>query len=76
VGLPTRSPENVDYTAQELLETPEADRPAMLENITKALTMRLLQDEPSHQPNSHPSTPSTISTAMQIKRNHIKVLSS
>jgi hypothetical protein len=39
-------PENIDFVAQELLEAPEADRPAMLENIAKALTRRLLKDEP------------------------------
>ena len=39
-------PENIDYAAQELLGAPEADRAAMLENIAKALTRRLLKDEP------------------------------
>jgi hypothetical protein len=39
-------PENIDFVATELLEAPEADRPAMLENIAKALTRRLLKDEP------------------------------
>ena len=38
-------PENIDFAAQKLLEAPEAGRPAMLENIAKALTRRLLQDE-------------------------------
>jgi hypothetical protein len=39
-------PENIAYAAQELLDAPEADRVAMLENIAKALTRRLLKDEP------------------------------
>ena len=39
--------ENIDYVAQELLDAPESsDRPAMLENIAKALTRRLVKDEP------------------------------
>jgi hypothetical protein len=43
---PDKIPENVAFAAQELLEAPEADRPATLENIAKALTRRLLKDEP------------------------------
>ena len=43
---PDKIPENYDYAAQELLEAPEAYRLAMLENIAKALTRRLLKDEP------------------------------
>ena len=43
---PDKIPENIAYAAQELLEAPEADRPVMLENIAKALTGRLLKDEP------------------------------
>jgi hypothetical protein len=39
-------PENIDFVAQELLEVPADERPAMLENIAKALTRRLLKDEP------------------------------
>jgi hypothetical protein len=39
-------PENIDFAAQELLEAPADQRPAMLENIAKALTRRLLKDEP------------------------------
>ena len=38
--------DNVDFAAEELVKAPEADRPAMLENIAKALTRRLLKDEP------------------------------
>jgi hypothetical protein len=34
------------YGAQELLESPADQRPAMLESIAKALTKRLLQDNP------------------------------
>jgi hypothetical protein len=41
---PEKIPANI--AAQELLEAPEADRPAMLEKIAKALTRRLLKDEP------------------------------
>ena len=43
---PDRIPENIDFAAQELLGAPESDRPVMLENIAKALTRRLLKDEP------------------------------
>ena len=39
-------PDNVDFAAQELLEAPADERPAMLENIAKALTRRLLKGEP------------------------------
>ena len=39
-------PENVAFAAQELLDAPAEERPAMLENIAKALTRRLLKDEP------------------------------
>ena len=38
--------ENIDFAAQELLEAPYDQRPAMLESIAKALTRRLLQDNP------------------------------
>ena len=38
--------ENVDFVVQELLEAPADQRPAMLEGIAKALTRRLLKDEP------------------------------
>jgi hypothetical protein len=41
---PDKIPENIDYAVQELLEAPADQRPAMLENIAKALTKRLLQD--------------------------------
>jgi hypothetical protein len=43
-------PENIDFAAQELLEAPVDERPAMLENIAKALTKRLLKDEPGIGP--------------------------
>jgi hypothetical protein len=43
---PDKILENIDFAAQELLESPAADRPAMLEGIAKALTRRLLKDEP------------------------------
>ena len=39
-------PENVDFVVEELLVAPAEDRSAMLENIAKALTRRLLKDEP------------------------------
>ena len=39
-------PENIDFAAQELLEAPAADRPALLDGIAKALTRRLLKDNP------------------------------
>jgi hypothetical protein len=38
--------ENVDYPTQELLEAPVDQRPVMLEGIAKALTRRLLKDNP------------------------------
>ncbi len=43
---PDQIPENIDFAAEKLLEVPAADRPAMLEGIAKALTRRLLQDNP------------------------------
>ena len=43
---PDKIPENIEFAAQELLEAPTDQRPAMLENIAKALTRRLLKDEP------------------------------
>jgi hypothetical protein len=43
---PDKIPENIEFAAQELLEAPADQRPAMLEGIAKALTRRLLQDEP------------------------------
>jgi hypothetical protein len=43
---PDQIPANIDLAVQEPLEAPEEDRPAMLENIAKALTRRLLKDEP------------------------------
>jgi hypothetical protein len=39
-------PGNVEFAAQELLEAPADQRPAMLEGIAKALTRRLLKDNP------------------------------
>ena len=43
---PDKIPENIEFAAQELLEEPADQRPAMLEGIAKALTRRLLQDNP------------------------------
>ena len=43
---PDKIPENIEFAAQELLDAPAADRSAMLEKIAKALTRRLLQDNP------------------------------
>jgi hypothetical protein len=40
---PDQIPENADFAAQEMLEAPAVQRPAMLENIAKALTRRLLK---------------------------------
>ena len=45
-GPPDKITDNVEFAAKELLEAPEADRLAMLENIAKALARRLLKDEP------------------------------
>ncbi len=45
-AAPDKIPENIDFAVQELLETPAADRSALLENIAKALTKRLLRDNP------------------------------
>jgi hypothetical protein len=39
---PDQIPDNIDFAAQELLEAPADQWPAMLENIAKALTRRLL----------------------------------
>lgn len=38
--------ENIEFAAQELLEVPADERPAMLEGTAKTLTRRLLQDNP------------------------------
>src|SRR5262245_38004525 len=43
---PDKIPENIDFAARELLEPPAYQRSAKLENIAKALTRRLLQDQP------------------------------
>jgi hypothetical protein len=43
---PDRIAENIDFAAQELLEAPADERPAMLEQIAKSLTRRLLRDNP------------------------------
>jgi hypothetical protein len=43
---PDQIPGNIDVAAQELLEAAAADRVAMLGAIAKALTKRLLQDNP------------------------------
>jgi CRP-like cAMP-binding protein len=44
---PDKIPDNFDFAAEELLEAPSDQRPAMLEGIAKALTRRLLQDNPA-----------------------------
>jgi hypothetical protein len=41
-----RIPENIEFVAAELLAAPADQRPAMLEQIAKALTRRLLQEQP------------------------------
>jgi hypothetical protein len=38
--------ENIEFSAQELLEVPADERPAMLEGTAKTLTRRLLQNNP------------------------------
>jgi hypothetical protein len=43
---PDKIPGNIEFAAKELLEAPAYQRPALLENIEKALTRRLLQDNP------------------------------
>jgi hypothetical protein len=43
---PDKMPENIEFAAKELLEAPSDQRPALLEGIAKALTRRLLQDNP------------------------------
>jgi hypothetical protein len=62
---PDRITENVDFSAQELLEAPAADRSAMLEGIAKALTRRLLKDNPGigdgEAQNKHNAGPSSVS---------------
>ena len=40
-------PENVEFVAAELRDASADQRPAMLEQIAKALTSRLLQENPS-----------------------------
>jgi hypothetical protein len=43
---PDKIPDNIEIAAKELLEAPTDQRPAMLEGIARALTRRLLQDNP------------------------------
>jgi hypothetical protein len=43
---PDKNPDNIEFAAKELLEAPRDQRPTMLEGIAKALTRRLLQDDP------------------------------
>jgi hypothetical protein len=43
---PDTIPKNIDFAAQELLDAPADQEPAMPENIAKALTRRLLKGEP------------------------------
>ena len=45
-SAPDKIPDNIDFAARELLEAPADQRAAMLEAVVKALTRRLLQDEP------------------------------
>lgn len=45
---PDKIPGNIASAAQELLEAPADQRPALLENITKALTRRLLARQSRH----------------------------
>jgi hypothetical protein len=57
-ATPDQIPEKIDFAAQELLEAPVDQRPAMLEDIAKALTGRLLQiirgSEPERSPSESP----------------------
>jgi hypothetical protein len=43
---PDKIPDNIEFAAKELLEAPSDQRPAMLKGIAKALTRRLLHDNP------------------------------
>jgi hypothetical protein len=43
---PDRILKDMDFIVRELLEAPAIERPAMLEKIAKALTRRLLQNNP------------------------------
>ena len=43
---PDEIPDNIEFTAQELLEAPVDQRAAMLKSIAKSLTRRLLRDNP------------------------------
>ncbi len=43
---PDEIPDNIEFVAQELLEARADQRPAMLEDIARTLTKRLLQDNP------------------------------
>ena len=43
---PDKIPENIEFVVEELLEAPADQRPAMLEEIPKALTRRLLKNNP------------------------------
>ena len=43
---PDKILDNIEFAAQDLLEAPADDRTAMLEGIAKALTRRLLHDNP------------------------------
>ena len=43
---PDNIADNIEFAAHELLEAPADERQAMLEGIAKALTRRLLQDNP------------------------------
>ena len=43
---PDKIPENITAVAQEVLQAPVEQRPAILEEIAKALTRRLLKENP------------------------------
>ena len=45
-AAPDKILENVDFVVKELLEAPADERLVLLENVAKALTRRLLNDEP------------------------------
>jgi len=42
-NAPDKIPDNIEFATNELLQAPGDQRPAMLEDIAKALTRRLLQ---------------------------------
>jgi hypothetical protein len=46
---PDMIPENIDFAARELLEAPEADRPAMLEGIAKGADQAFAAGQSGHR---------------------------